>query len=288
MSEDWLARQFESHRPRLWATAYRMLGTGIDADDAVQEAWLRLSSARAEGIDNLGAWLTTVVGRVCLNMLRSRRMRREVSPVDDAPEPVAADDPERDAALADSVGLALLVVLEALNPAERVAFVLHDMFDLPFEEIAPIVGRTPAATRQLASRARRRVQGRTTVNTDIAQQRAIAEAYLTAARGGNMQALLALLHPDIVLRADSAVAAALGAPRTLRGAAAVAQAVVAGARRGLARVAMVNGAAGLIAAPGGRLTVALAFTFAGDKIAEIDIIAEPAQLARLDIADLDG
>jgi len=288
MSEDWLARQFESHRPRLHAAAYRMLGARCDADDAVQEAWLRLSSSQAEGIDNLGAWLTTVVGRVCLNMLRSRRVRSEVSPMEDAPEPVAADDPEGDAALADSVGLALLVVLEALRPDERVAFVLHDMFDLPFQEIAPIVGCAPAAARQLASRARRRVQGRTTPNTDIARQRAVADAYLTAARGGDMQALLALLHPDIVLRADSA-ATALGAPRTVRGAAAVARAVLVGARRGgPARVAMVNEAAGVIVAPRGRLQVALAFTFAGDRIAEIDVITEPARLARLDIAVLDG
>jgi RNA polymerase sigma factor (sigma-70 family) len=288
MSEDWLARQFESHRPRLHAAAYRMLGARCDADDAVQEAWLRLSRSQADGIDDLGAWLTTVVGRVCLNMLRSRRVRREVSPVDDAPESAAAGDPEGDAALADSVGLALLVVLEALTPDERVAFVLHDMFDLPFQEIAPIVGRTPAAARQLASRARRRVQGRTTANTDIARQRAVAEAYLTAARGGDMQALMAVLHPDIVLRADSVVTA-LGAPRTLRGATAVARAVLVRARRGgPARVVMVNGAAGIIVAPGGRLQVALAFTIAGDKIAEIDAIAEPAHLARLDIAVLDG
>ena len=221
-------------------------------------------------------------------MLRSRRVRREVSPVDDAPEPVAADDPEGDAALADSVGLALLVVLDALTPDERVAFVLHDMFDLPFEEIAPIVARTPVAARQLASRARRRVQGRTTAKSDIARQRAVAEAYLTAARGGDMQALMAVLHPDIVLRADSA-ATGFGAPRTLRGAAAVARSVLVGAKRGgPARIVMVNGAAGIIVAPGGRLRVALAFTIAGDKIAEIDVIAERERLARLDIAVLDG
>jgi RNA polymerase sigma factor (sigma-70 family) len=288
MSEDWLARQFEFHRPRLRAAAYRMLGARCDADDAVQEAWLRLSRSQADGIDDLGAWLTTVVGRVCLNMLRSRRVRREVSPVDDALEPAAADDPEGDAAHADSVGLALLVVLEALTPDERVAFVLHDMFDLPFEEIAPIIGRTPVAARQLASRARRRVQGRTTANTDIARQRAVAEAFMTAARGGDMQALMAVLHPDIVLRADSA-AMARGAPRILSGAAAVAHAVLAGAKRGgPTRIVLINGAAGMIIEPGGRLQVALAFTIDGDKISEIEAIAEPAHLARLDIAVLDS
>src|SRR5215831_17177738 len=203
MSEDWLARQFESHRPRLHAAAYRLLGARCDADDAVQEAWLRLSRSQAEGIDDLGAWLTTVVGRVCLNMLRSRRVRREVSPVDDAPEPVAADDPEGDAALADSVGLALLVVLDALTPDERVAFVLHDMFDLPFQEIAPIVGRTPVAARQLASRARRRVRGIPVPDADLARQRAVVDAFFLAAREGDFGALVNMLDPDVVLRIDA-------------------------------------------------------------------------------------
>src|SRR5215475_13438437 len=287
MSEDWLARQFESHRPRLWAAAYRMLGTHSDADDAVQEAWLRLSFSRAEGIDNLGAWLTTVVGRVCLNMLRSRRMRREVSPVDDASEPVAADDPERDAALADSVGLALLVVLEALNPAERVAFVLHDMFDLPFEEIAPIVGRSPAATRQLASRARRRVQGEPpTAEADRARQREVVGAFLAAARGNDFSALLAVLDPNVVLHADAAAVAASLA-RVSTGAPALAPEVYGSAavantfkgRAQAAQLALIAGDVGLVFTPGGRPMAVFDFVVENGRIVEISLIADAGSIA---------
>ena len=212
--DDWLAQRFEENRTHLRAVAYRMLGSISEADDAVQEAWLRLSRSDTSGIENLGGWLTTVVGRVCLNMLRSRRSRRE-EPLGEPqvgvhlPDPIVSRengiDPEHEAQLADSVGLALLVVLETLGPAERVAFVLHDLFDLPFDEIAPIVGRSPAAARQLASRARRRVQGAATVpDADLTRRRAVVDAFLAASRGGDFAALLALLDPDVVLRADRA------------------------------------------------------------------------------------
>jgi RNA polymerase sigma factor (sigma-70 family) len=291
---DWLADRFEEHRTTLRAVAYRMLGSLAEADDAVQEAWLRLSRADTNGVQNLGGWLTTVVGRVCLDMLRARRSRREEPLGVHVPDPVvrpdAGADPEHDALLADSVGLALLVVLETLSPAERLAFVLHDMFDVPFDEIAPIVQRSPAAARQLASRARRRVKGAAAVpDTDLGRQREVVGAFLDAARGGDFDALLAVLDPDVVLRADAGAVPA-GASRVIRGGPAVAAQALAFARRlgAFARPALVNGAAGMVAAPGGRPASVLGFTVRGEKIVEIDILADPARLRRLDLADLDG
>src|SRR5213594_1115757 len=235
---DWMAEQFEAHRQRLRTVAYRMLGSQSEADDAVQETWLRLSRADTSGVENLGGWLTTVVGRVCLDMLRSRKSRRE-HPLDTTViEPAA--DPEHEAVMADSIGLALLVVLETLSPAERVAFVLHDMFGMPFDEIAPIVGRSEVATRQLASRARRRVQGAGPVSdTDIASRRKIVDAFLAASRGGDFGALLSLLDPDVVLRADDA-AVLIGAGREVRGAQEVARTFAGRAR--VAQPALVDGA----------------------------------------------
>ncbi|WP_406271485.1 sigma-70 family RNA polymerase sigma factor [Streptomyces sp. NBC_00191] len=287
---DFLAERFEEHRARLRAVAYRMLGSSGEADDAVQEAWLRLSRSEADAIENLGGWLTTVVARVCLNMLRSRDTRREDPWDAHRPEP-AADrediaDPEHQALLADSVGLALLVVLDTLAPAERLAFVLHDMFAVPFDEIAPIVERTPAATRQLASRARRRVQGAETApETDVTRQREVVDAFLAASRGGDFDALLTLLDPDVVLRADSA------AVRSGAGAARGAQAVAhtfAG-RAQAARPALINGAAGLVWAPGGQPRVVFGFTIAADgRIVAIDIVADPGGLGRLDLEVLSG
>lgn len=262
---DLLAQHFEAGRGHLGAVAYRMLGSRSEAEDAVQEAWLRLSRSGAAGVENLGGWLTTVVARVCLDMLRARRIRREESLDGAGPEPVAGreagGDAEQEALLAESVGLALLVVLDTLTPAERVAFVLHDMFELPFEEIAPIVGRTPTAARQLASRARRR------------------EAFLAASRGGDFEALLALLDPEVVLRADAAAVAA-GASPEVRGAAGVASMFSGRAR--VAVPALIGGAVGLVWAPGGRPRVAFAFTLKGDKVAAIDLVADPELLGRLD------
>lgn len=285
--EKWLAEQFEAHRDHLQRVAYRMLGSTGEADDAVQEAWLRLSRAEAAGIDNLGGWLTTVVARVCLDTLRSRKSRRE-EPLDGEPRPAAgherAVDPEREAELADNVGLALLVVLEALAPAERVAFVLHDMFDLPFEEIAPIVGRSPTAARQLASRARRRVRGSAkTSEADVASHRKIVDAFLTAARSGDMAGLLAVLDPDVVLHADRA-AVQLGGIAELRGAEAVAANFKGKAQQ--ARSALVDGALGVVVAPQGRLLLVLNLTFAGDRIASIDVVADPDRLEALDLSTL--
>jgi RNA polymerase sigma-70 factor (ECF subfamily) len=253
----------------------------------VQEAWLRLSRVDAAGIENLGGWLTTVVARVCLDALRSRKSRREES-LDGEPEPAAgyqhAADPEREAELADSVGLALLVVLEALAPAERVAFVLHDMFDLPFEEIAPIVGRSPTAARQLASRARRRVRGSAkTSGAVVARQRPVVDAFLAAARSGNMAGLLAVLDPDVVLRADRA-AVRLGGVSELRGAEAVAANFK--GRAQAARPALLDGALGVVVAPQGRLLLVLNLTFAGDRITAIDVVADPGRLGALDLSAL--
>jgi RNA polymerase sigma-70 factor (ECF subfamily) len=287
---DWLAERFETHRPRLRAVAYRMLGSASEADDAVQEAWLRLSRADAGEIANLGGWLTTVVARVCLNLLQSRRSRRE-EPLDaHLPEETATGqdgpDPEQQALLADSVGLALLVVLDTLAPAERLAFVLHDMFDVPFEEIAPIVGRSPAAARQLASRARRRVRGAEAVpDADLARQRTVVDAFLAAARGGDFQALLAVLDPDVVLRSDQA-AVQVGASGELHGAAAVADTFAGRARA--ARPALIDGAAGLVWAPGGVPRVVFGFTIADGRIVAIDVVADPERLSRLQVALLDG
>jgi RNA polymerase sigma factor (sigma-70 family) len=289
---EFLAAQFEEHRTHLRAVAYRMLGSLSEADDAVQEAWLRLSRSDDAGIDNLGGWLTTVTARVCLNMLRSRRTRRE-EPLDvHVPDPIVdradASDPEHEALLADSVGLALLVVLETLTPAERLAFVLHDMFAVPFDEIAPVVGRSPTAARQLASRARRRVRGAApTPEQDLARQREVVDAFLAASRAGDFDALLEVLDPDIVLRADGG-AARPDLTTVIRGA----EAVAAQARRfeslaPHARPALVNGAPGAVVAPEGRPFSVLGFTVADGRIVAIDILADPERLERLDLAVLD-
>jgi RNA polymerase sigma-70 factor (ECF subfamily) len=282
---DYLAERFEEHRPHLRAVAYRMLGSLGEVDDAVQEAWLRLSRADATGIDNLGGWLTTVVARVCLDMLRSRQSRREEPFTPDAPEPIATgtpgSSPEHEALLADSVGLALLVVLDRLTPAERLAFVLHDMFAVPFEEIAPIVGRSAEAARQLASRARRRVRGGAAPGPDLARQRHVVEAFIAALRAGDLQGLLAVLDPDLVVRADMGA----GAPTEIRGAAIWAKGAVAyGHLAQLTQPALVNGAIGVIVAPRGRLVRALRFTIANDRITGIEVIGNPARLGELDVS----
>jgi RNA polymerase sigma factor (sigma-70 family) len=291
---DFLAEQFEENRTHLRAVAYRMLGSISEADDALQEAWLRLSRSDTSGIQNPCGWLTTIVARVCLDMLRSRKARREEhlsEPSGARVSPLIASrgdgtDPEHEALLADSVGLALLVVLEKLSPAERLAFVLHDMFGVPFEEIAPIVGRSPSAARQLASRARRRIQGAApSPNADLARQREVIDAFLAAARGGDFDALVAVLDPDVVLRADSGAVLAVGS-REVRGAPAVARRAAKGRARA-ARPALVNGAVGVIVAPRGRLLVILSFTIRGGKIVEIDAIAEPERIRQLDLTLLD-
>ncbi|WP_437320167.1 sigma-70 family RNA polymerase sigma factor [Sorangium sp. So ce385] len=289
MDEDrWLAERFEAHRAHLRAVAFRMLGSVGEADDAVQEAWLHLSRADTTGVENLGGWLTTVVARVCLDMLRSRKARRE-EPM--APDPAAdreaGTDPEREAVLADSVGLALLVVLDTLTPAERLAFVLHDLFAVPFEEIATIVGRSPAAARQLASRARRRVQGAPpSPDADVGRQREVVDAFLAAMRGGDFDALVAILDPDVVLRGDATAAPPAGVE--LRGARACAKRALSGARGAkLARPALVDGAVGVVLAPRGRLFRVLRFTLARGKIAGIDVIGDPEQLRDLDLSALD-
>src|SRR3989454_5455360 len=272
----WLATRFEENRTHLKAVAYRMLGSVSEAEDAVQDAWLRLSRSDTSGVENLDGWLTTIVARVCLDMLRSRKSRREEPLGAQAPEMIVSReegvDPEREALLADSVGLALLVVLETLAPAERVAFVLHDMFDLPFDEIAPIVGRSPTAARQLASRARRRVQGAAMVTEpDLARQRKVVDAFLAASRGGDFDALLAVLDPDVALRADRA-AVQTGASGEVRGAAAVARTFAGRAKE--AQPALIDGAAGLVWAPGGRPRVVFGFTIEHGKIVAIDMIAD--------------
>jgi RNA polymerase sigma-70 factor, ECF subfamily len=284
---DYLAERFEAHRTHLRAVAYRMLGSLSEVDDAVQEAWLRLSRANATGIDNLGGWLTTVVARVCLDMLRSRQSRREEPFTPDAPEPIATgtrgSSPEHEALLADSVGLALLVVLDRLTPAERLAFVLHDMFAVPFEEIAPIVGRSAEAARQLASRARRRVRGgEAGPDSDFARQREVVEAFIAALRAGDLEGLLAVLDPDLVVRADMAVGSA---PSEVRGAAAWAKGAVAyGHLAQLTRPALVNGAIGIVVAPRGKLVRALRFRIANGKITEIEVIGNPARLGDLEVS----
>jgi RNA polymerase sigma factor (sigma-70 family) len=294
--QDWLAQRFEEHRSHLRAVAYRMLGSISEADDAVQEAWLRLSRSETSGVENLGGWLTTVVGRVCLDMLRSRTSRRVV-PLGEplgtrVPEPLVsrADgiDPEHEALLADSVGLALLVVLETLTPAERLAFVLHDMFSVPFEDIAPVVGRSPTAARQLASRARRRVQGEAHVpDADLATQREVVDAFLAASRDGDFDTLLAVLDPDVVLRIDGGAVRA-GLSREVRGARAVAEQTLTFSRLSpFVRPALVNGAAGVVVAPRGRPFSVMGFTIRGGKIVEVDILADPARLSRLDVSDFD-
>jgi RNA polymerase sigma factor (sigma-70 family) len=289
---DALAARFEANRTHLRAVAYRMLGSVSEADDAVQESWLRLSRSDAAEVENLRAWLTTVVARVCLDMLRSRASRREEPLGPYVPEPIVsrADgvDPEHEALLADSVGLALLVVLETLAPPERLAFVLHDMFAVPFEEIAPIVGRSPAAARQLASRARRRVHGaRTAPDVDLGRQREMVDAFLAAARGGDFDALVELLDPDVVLRVDRGALPA-GASREVRGARAVAEQVGRFASLApLARPALVNGAAGFVVAPGGRPFAVAGFTIAHGKVVEIDLLADPERLRELDLTVLE-
>ncbi|MFD3451716.1 sigma-70 family RNA polymerase sigma factor [Streptomyces sp. NPDC058691] len=286
--DEFLARRFEQNRPHLRAVAYRMLGSLSEADDAVQEAWLRLSRSGADGIVNLGGWLTTVVGRVCLDMLRSRISRGEQPLEVRVPDPVVGPqdgpgDPEHEALLADSVGLALLVVLETLSPAERLAFVLHDMFAVPFEEIAPMVGRTPAAARQLASRARRRVRGSAPVpDADLALQREVVEAFMAASRAGDFEALVGLLHPDVVLRADTG-AGPLGLSREVRGARTVAgRAMLFRRFAPFTRLALVNGTFGIVTAPEGRLTAVMSLTITGGRIVEIDILADPARLEGLE------
>ena len=285
--QDWLAERFEEHRTHLRAVAYRLLGSLSEADDAVQEAWLRLSRSGASGVENLGGWLTTVVARVCLDMLRSRKSRREDSL--DEHESIASRedgaDPEHEALLADSVGVAMLVVLETLAPAERVAFVLHDMFDVPFDEIASIVGRSPEAARQLASRARRRMQGEPMDReADPSRQREVVNAFLAAARNGDFEGLLAVLDPDVVVRADRA-AMALGAQAEVRGAAAAAETFSKRARG--AQPALVDGAAGVVWAPGGKLKVVFGFTIVDGRIAAIDLMGDPERIGGMEVAILE-
>jgi RNA polymerase sigma factor (sigma-70 family) len=286
---EWLAESFEENRRHLQGVAYRMLGSLSEADDAVQETWLRLSRSDTNAVENLRGWLTTVVSRVCLDMLRSRQSRREESLEADSPEPIARRegklDPEKEVVLADSVGLALLVVLDRLSPAERLAFVLHDLFAVSFDEIAKIVGRSPTAARQLASRARRRVRGADSIQgTHLTGQRKLVETFLTALRAGDVDALLALLDPDFLVRADQAA----GAFKEVRGARAWAEQAVhftKGVR--FARPALVDGAVGVVVAPRGRLFRVLTFTFRHGKILQVDVVADPQRLRELDLALLD-
>jgi RNA polymerase sigma factor (sigma-70 family) len=286
----WLTERFEEHRPRLRAVAHRLLGSASEAEDAVQEAWLRLARADAASVENLGAWLTTVVSRVCLDVLRSRKSRGE--------EPIGSPaaergDPEREAALADSVGVALLVVLETLSPAERVAFVLHDLFGIPFEEIGAIMERSPAAAKQLASRARRRMRGASTSSdAGRARQRELVETFVRAARDGDLRALLAVLDPDAVIHIEAAARidappSEVGKPREVRGAATWAPQLIALSRRVTAgRLALIDGSVGLIVAPAGKLERVMLFSFTDAKIARLDVVADPARLRTLDVAVL--
>jgi RNA polymerase sigma-70 factor, ECF subfamily len=291
---DWLAERLEAHRPRLHAVAHRMLGSAAEADDAMQEAWLRLSRSGADGVENMGGWLTTIVARVCLDLLRARRSRHEEPAGEHLPERLperlaerASDaDPEQRALMADSVGLALLVVLDTLTPAERLAFVLHDMFDVPFDQIAPVLDRSPAAARQLASRARRRVRAAgPSPGTDPARQREVVSAFLAASRGGDLAALVALLDPDVALRTD-AEGVQLGAPAEILGAPAVASTFA--EYGGGARLALVGGLAGAAWAPGGRTRVAYVFTVADGVITAIDRVANRERLRELEPVVLDG
>ena len=290
MDDAWLAERFEADRTRLQAVAYRLLGSASEADDAVQEAWLRLSRADTSEVENLSGWLTTVVARVCLDMLRSRRSRREQPLAPDGGFMPDAADPEREAILAESVGLAMLAVLQRLAPAERVAFVLHDVFGVPFEEIAGIVGRSPVAARQLASRGRRRVQGASEDGraADVARQRDIVEAFFRASRGGDLQALLAVLDPDVALRGDEA-ARRMGVrsgwlTAELHGAQAVAEQFAGGAQA--AQLALIDGVPGAVWAPGGRPRVVFGFTIRNGKVVEIELAAATERLSRLTIAIL--
>ncbi|MFI1767034.1 RNA polymerase sigma factor SigJ [Streptomyces sp. NPDC020800] len=292
---DLLADRFEEHRGQLRAVAYRMLGSLAEAEDAVQEAWLRLARTDADGIENLGGWLTTVVGRICLDILRSRSARRE-EPMDETyvPDPLVRPlsrvDPESEVLEADAVGVALLVVLETLEPAERLAFVLHDMFAVPFDDIAAIVERTAAATRQLASRARRRVQGATpAADPDLGRQRQVVDAFLAASRGGDFEALLALLHPDVELRADAgALVRGAAASKAVRGARAVAEQAATFSRlAGFARLALVNGSVGVVTAPEGQPLSVMAFTVVDGRITAMYILADPDRLAGLALPPLE-
>jgi len=289
-THDWLAERFEEHRTHLRAVAYRILGSISDADDAVQEAWLRLARSDSSQVENLGGWLTTVVARVSLNMLQSRKTRREDPAGSNLPEEIAGSaeraGPEHQAVLADSVGLALLVVLDTLTPAERLAFVLHDMFAMPFEEIAPIVERSPAATRQLASRARRRVQGADTApDADLTRRREVVRAFLAASRDGDLGALVAVLDPDVVVRADQAVVRT-GAEPEVRGVDAVAAIFLGRAKA--ARLALINGVTGMVWAAGGRPRVVFNFTLSSGKITAIDLVGDPGTLEQLDLVTLPG
>jgi RNA polymerase sigma factor (sigma-70 family) len=288
--QDWLAEKFEENRGHLRAVAYRMLGSAGEADDAVQEAWLRLSRSDSKAIENLGGWLTTVVGRVCLDMLRSRNSRREESLSVNAPDsqpPIASKriDPEQEAVMADSVGLALLVVLDRLDPAERLAFVLHDLFGSSFDEIAEIVGRTPEAARQLASRARRRVQGAPqTSGADLSQQRKLIDAFIAALRTADFDGLVAVLDPDLTVRLDD-TAATPGIPKETRGAAAWAKEGIKAARGArAARPVLIDGNVGIVVAPGGRLFRVLRFTYTNDKIAAIEVIGDQRTIATLNLS----
>jgi RNA polymerase sigma factor (sigma-70 family) len=288
--QEWLAQRFEEHRPHLRAVAYRMLGSVSEADDAVQDAWIRLSRSDTSEVQNLGGWLTTVVARVALNMLRSRQVRRE-APLDDihVPDPIidSADgtNPEHEALLADSIGLALLVVLETLTPPERLAFVLHDMFAVPFDDIASILDRSPDATRQLASRARRRVRGTApTPDADLSAQWSVVDAWMAASRGGDFEALVAVLDPDVVLQADGGLA---GISHRFEGAETVARQALMWSRVDLTfQRALVNGAAGIVALRDGRPFSVAAITVRDGRIVEMDILADPERLGRLDFAVL--
>jgi RNA polymerase sigma factor (sigma-70 family) len=277
-----LAATFEEHRSHLRLVAHRMLGSATEADDAVQEAWLKLTRADTSAVENLRGWLTTVVARVCLDMLRSRTSRRE-EPLAVAPEPTVASHPTVDRELADSVGLAVLIVLEKLDPAERLAFVLHDLFAMPFDEIAPIVGRSTAAARQLASRARRRVQGASAPEVDLATQRRVVDAFITALRAGDMEALVAVLDPDVAVRTDGA-----GGPASqIRGAREWARGAIAFQRAaGHMRSVLVDGSVALALAPGGKVQRVLLFSFDGAMIRDVEVVAEPDALAELVIEDL--
>jgi RNA polymerase sigma factor (sigma-70 family) len=284
---DWQTEEFERHRPHLRAVAYRMLGSLSDADDVVQEAWLRLNRSDAASVENMRGWLTTVVARLSLDQLRARKARREGSADGRLPEPIISHrdgvDPEQEALLADSVGLALLVVLDTLTPPERLAFVLHDMFAVPFDEIAPIVGRSPATTRKLASRARRRVRGAAVPDADLDRQREVVDAFLTASRNGDFDALLGVLDPNVVLRAHGP-----GAPAELRGAPAVAERTLMFAHLArFARPALVNGAVGFVLTPDGRPSSIVGVIVSGGKIVEIDVIADVERRRKLDLAILD-
>jgi RNA polymerase sigma-70 factor (ECF subfamily) len=291
MESQFLADRFEQNRDRLRAAAYRMLGSLAEADDAVQEAWLRFSRTDSDSIQNLGGWLTTVVGHVCLDMLRARTARREDGLEAELPSSPASGttspNPEQEAVLADSVGLALMVVLDRLAPAERLAFVLHDMFDLSFEEIASIVGRTPVAARQLASRARRRIRGGDIAGPSLPQQRKVVEAFLAALRKGDFDALVAILDPDVVVHSDK-TSTLPGQPAEMRGASSFARQIISAAQGArAARTAIIDGSVGIVVAPRGRLFRVLRFAIANGKISRIDVVGDPAELAALDLAVVD-